>query len=229
MEENPSGQLQPALQDHRQRTIDALVQHYAADHITVDEFERRVDVVHRTADPQTLDRLLGDLPAMRPAPPARPEPEADRLIRTGARAVADAVRASQTLIAIMGGVVRRGRWTPAQRTVVVAFMGGVELDFRDARFGPGVTEVYVFAAMGGGEIIVPPDLQVDASGLAVMGAFDHQETYDAAADPDTPVLKIRGLVVMGGYEIRVRLPGESAKEAKRRQRDERQRRKESGA
>jgi hypothetical protein len=223
MAENPSGGLQPALPDHRQRTVDALVRHYAADHITVDEFERRLDTVHRTTDPAVLDGLLRDLPAVQQAAPARAEPEADRLIRTGARAVADAVRESQTLVAVMGGVVRRGRWTPAQRTIVIALMGGVELDFRDARFGPGVTEVFVLAAMGGGEIIVPPGLRVDASGLAVMGAFDHQETLDAAGDADAPILKIRGLVVMGGCEIQVRQPGETAKEAKRRERDERKR------
>lgn len=221
---SPEGEL-PALEDRRQRTIDALVRHYAADHITVDEFERRVDTVHRTADLATLDGLLSDLPVVhQPAAPA--EPEADRLIRRGAQVVAEAVRDSQTLLAVMSGVVRRGRWTPARRTVAVAFMGGVELDFRDARFGPGVTEVYVVAAMGGAEIIVPPGLQVDASGLALMGGFDHQESADGPSDPNEPVLKIRGFVMMGGCEISVRRPGESAKESKRRLREERRRRRE---
>ena len=117
-----------------------------------EEFERRVDVVHRTADPQTLDRLVGDLPALRPTAPARPEPEADRLIRTGARAVADAVRASQTLIAIMGGV-------------------------------------------------------------------DHP-AESAPPDPNAPVLKINGFMLMGGVEINVRNPGESARDAKKRRREE---------
>lgn len=221
-QDNPQGRP-PALQDHRQKIVDALVLHYAADHITVDEFERRVDIAHRTHDLADLDRLTADLPAVRPAV-SESVPEADRLISRGARAVADVVRDSQTLIAIMGGVERRGQWTPARRTVVICAMGGAELDFRDARFGPGETEVFIFALMGGADIIVPPDLAVDASGLAIMGGFAHQEQHYSTADPDAPVLQIRGFALMGGVDIQVRHPGESEKEANRRRKDEQKRR-----
>jgi hypothetical protein len=219
--DSPAGRL-PALPDQRQATVDALVRHYAADHITVDEFERRVDVAHRTHDLQELARLTADLPAVRPEPTA-PMPEADRLILRGARAVADAVRDSQTLVAIMGGVERRGVWTPARRTVVLCVMGGADLDFREARFGPGITEVFVFAMMGGADIVVPPDLAVDASGLAIMGGFGHQEQRYVLNDPDAPVLKLRGFALMGGVDISVRYPGETAKEARRRRKTERTR------
>jgi hypothetical protein len=212
----------PARPDQRQAAIEALVRHYAADHISIDEFERRVDVAHRTHDPQELARLTADLPAIGSQHEAQ-LPEADRLILRGARAVAGAVRDSQTLVAIMGGVERRGVWTPARRTVVLCVMGGADLDFREARFGPGVTEVFVFAMMGGADIVVPPDLAVDASGLAVMGGFGHQEQRYVLSDPDAPVLKLRGFALMGGVDISVRYPGETAKDARRRRKAERTR------
>ncbi len=219
-DQDSSGRRLPALQDERQVTIDALVRHYAADHITVDEFERRLDVAHRTADLQELARLTSDLPVLREEPEA-PLPEADRLILRGARAVADAVRESQTLVAIMGGVERRGVWTPARRTVVLCVMGGADLDFREARFAPGVTEVFIVAMMGGADIVVPPDLSVDASGLAIMGGFGHQERRYRAPDSEAPVLQIRGFALMGGVDITVRLPGETAKDARLRRKAER--------
>lgn len=212
-----------ALQDHRQKIVDALVLHYAADHITVDELERRLDIAHRTHDLADLDRLTADLPAVR-APAPESIPEADRLIGRGARAVADAVRESQTLVAIMGGVERRGTWTPARRNIVICAMGGAELDFRDARFGPGETEVFIFAVMGGAEIVVPPDLSVDVSGLAIMGGFGHQEQNDLPSDEAAPILKVRGFALMGGVDVQVRFPGESAKEATRRRKLENKRR-----
>ncbi len=226
MERQERSGLTPIPQERRQNTIDALVRHYAADHITVDEFERRVDVVHRTQDPADLIRLTADLPEIR-ADAQLQEPEADRLIRRGAQVLAGAVRESQTLVAIMGGVERRGNWTPARRTVIIAFMGGAELDFRDARFGPGVTEVFIFATMGGVEIVVPPDLPVDTSGIAIMGGFEHRDQHMdriGDADDDAPRLQIRGFVLMGGVEVSVRRPGESAKDANRRIKAERKRR-----
>ncbi|MHB1167681.1 MAG: DUF1707 SHOCT-like domain-containing protein [Longimicrobiales bacterium] len=226
MEREERSGLTPIPQERRQNTIDALVRHYAADHITVDEFERRVDVVHRTQDPADLIRLTADLPEIR-ADVQVQEPEADRLIRRGAQVLAGAVRESQTLVAIMGGVERRGNWTPARRTVIIAFMGGAELDFRDARFGPGVTEVFIFATMGGVEIVVPPDLPVDTSGIAIMGGFEHRDQHMdriGDADDDAPRLHIRGFVLMGGVEVSVRRPGESAKDANRRIKAERKRR-----
>ena len=215
-----------ALDDRRQRTVDILVQGYASDRLTVDEFERRVDTAHRTTDLAELERLTADLPAIAAPAPAQ-LPEADRLIMRGAEAMRNAIKDSQTFVAVMGGVERRGRWQPARKNYFIAMMGGGEFDFREAIFPPGVTELYVVAMMGGLEIIVPPNLVVDASGIAIMGGFGHSEG-GYVADPDQPVLKIRGLCLMGGVDISVRRAGESGRDAKRRLKEERRRLRDGG-
>jgi hypothetical protein len=38
--------------------------------------------------------------------------------------------------------------------------------------------------------------------------------------PDAPKLRVKGLVIMGGVDIEVRHPGETAKDARRRERKE---------
>jgi hypothetical protein len=123
------------------------------------------------------------------------------------------------IIAVMGGVDRSGAWQPAARNFVLGLMGGVELDFRDVPLPAGETEVFVLALMGGVDIIVPPDMIVDASGVAIMGGFGH--VHQARGTPaHAPILRVRGLALMGGVDIIVRLPGESAGDAKRRLREE---------
>jgi predicted membrane protein len=52
-------------------------------------------------------------------------------------------------------------------------MGGSELDFREAVMGPGVTELQIFAVCGGVEVVVPPGLNVESHGIAIMGGFEH--------------------------------------------------------
>lgn len=207
---------QTMLKQRREQTIVLLCEHFAQDRLEVEEFESRLDRAHRAATVAELEVLLQDLPA--PAPPA-PEPPARDAFARGTRAVAEAVRESRTLLAIMGGVERKGRWKPARRNVVIAVMGGAALDFREVALPPGRTEVFILCMMGGAEIIVPPTLAVDASGIAIMGGFEH--TAALPADPEAPVLRVNGLCLMGGVEILVRYPGESAKDARDRQREER--------
>lgn len=122
------------------------------------------------------------------------------------------------MVAALGGVERKGRWIPARQNYAVAVMGGVNLDFREALLPPGVTEVWVFTAMGGAEIIVPPGLAVESDGVAILGSFEHREDAVLSPDPDAPVLRIRGLAIMGGVEVSIRYPGETPREAKRRRR-----------
>jgi hypothetical protein len=62
---------------------------------------------------------------------------------------------------------------------------------------------------------------VESDGFALMGGFEHSGGSPASPDPSAPLLRISGLAIMGGVDIQVRLPGESARDAKRRLRETR--------
>jgi hypothetical protein len=85
--------------------------------------------------------------------------------------------------------------------------------------------VHVFAMMGGVHIIVPPTLAIDVGGVGIAGGFDHLARRADYADPEQPLLVVRGLALMGGVSVETRLVGENGREAKRRQRSERRERK----
>lgn len=216
--EPSEGQQLPAvpLQSQREQTIAALCEHFSRDHLTVDEFERRLDLAHRVQTQSELSQLLAGLPVLS-VQPAAPAAAPARLPQVSSHA-----RETQHFIAIMGGHEKRGLWQPAQKTYCYAFMGGVELDFREALLPPGETELTIIAIMGGAQIIVPPDLRVDCDGIAIMGGFDHGPEL-ASQNPNAPVLRISGFCLMGGVEIMVRKPGESAKDARIRRREEKKR------
>lgn len=191
-----------ALQSLRQRTIDELCRHFAADNLDLVEFERRLDLAHRVGTSSELAALTSDLPAA-----GAPEPAAAEAPRARP-AVGLARRSRQALLAILGGTTRRGRWTPAEQSTVVAIMGGAQIDFRDALLPPGETEIRCFAFWGGIEIIVPPDLVVDVDGVAILGGFEHASGGPAGLPPDAPRLRITGAAIMGGVEIKVRAASE---------------------
>ena len=205
-------------QETRQRTIDVLCQHFATEILDNDEFERRVDLAHRVDTVQALRDLVADLPALGTSGVVTPQEATPApMPRVRGHAVQpDLVRDSQVLVGVLSGAVRKGNWIPPRHLWSVAVMGGVDLDFREARMGPGVCEISAFALMGGVKIIVPPDLQVESGGIGIMGGFECSDEVRAGHDPDAPILRINGLAMMGAVEIKVREPGETALDAWRR-------------
>lgn len=181
-----------ALRQRREQAISRLCEHFALDHLEAHELEERIDAAHRAATTAELEALLGDLPELA-SPPAHGDPAA---------LPAPPGRDHQLVIAVMGGADRRGSWNPARNLYVTAVMGGAVLDFRDVQLPPGVTEVFAVAIMGGIQIIVPPGTCVESNGIGIMGGFGHAGKSLHPVDAPLPVLRVSGLALMGGVEIR---------------------------
>jgi hypothetical protein len=112
-------------------------------------------------------------------------------------------------IAILGGVDRGGMWVVPPRHSVVALLGGVQLDLREARFSQREVTIDVFTLMGGVDITVGEDVEVDVSGFGIMGGFDHRATGPGL--PGAPKVRVVGLALMGGVNVRRRPPKRAKK------------------
>ena len=122
------------------------------------------------------------------------------------------------MMAILGGLERRGSWTMPRSVRASAIFGGMVLDFREAILQPGITDIHIVALMGGVQLIVPPSLAVEVSGTAIMGGVDHLDRAPPQLDPDRPLLRVHGVAIMGGIAVETRLSGESELDAHRRRR-----------
>jgi hypothetical protein len=174
--------------EHKDRVTAELCEHFAAGRLELDVLEQRLSAVDLARTTGELDQLVGDLPELAAvaAVPAVP------------------AKARGWALAVMGGHSRKGEWIPPRQLNAVALMGGVELDFRDARLGAGQTQVTAVALMGGIEIVVPPGLPVTVRGVGIMGAVDQRVDAAPEASPGTPHLKVTALACMGGVEIKTR-------------------------
>ena len=200
----------------RESVIGALQEHFAHDALDVEEFERRVTLAHTSESQEAILALLDDLPAL---------PDAPGRAARAALVPAAEVRPAQTLRALMSSTERRGPWAVPRRVRVRATMSSTVLDFREARLPAGAVDVELRAIMSSVEIIVPPGLAVETEGSAIMGSFEHVDRAPAHPDPDAPLLRVHGLALMGSVEIKMRLPGETERDAHRRLKQERRDRK----
>lgn len=102
--------------------------------------------------------------------------------------------------AFMGGVTRNVDSQELVGLEATAVMGGVEADLRGARARGREVVAEVFAWWGGVDLIVPEDWRVVSEVTPIMGGVDDRSKA-AGADAAT-TLVVRGLVMMGGVEIR---------------------------
>jgi predicted membrane protein len=105
-----------------------------------------------------------------------------------------------SLFALLSGIKRRWGKSAFRGAEVTAFMGGCELDLRDALMSSGeLAVVDVFVIMGGVNIFVPPNWTVSQEVVPLLGGV-HDKTRSVPSNPAQHLL-VRGTVVMGGVEI----------------------------
>jgi hypothetical protein len=191
---------QAALERARDGILERLGVHFAYDDLTMPELEQRLEWAFRAKDAAALQEIVADLP-VRGATAAQ---------RSHVTHDVSVVPPRSVIGAFMGGHVRKGSWIVPRHLKIVAVMGGVELDLRQAVLGAGVTEIEVLAVMGGVDVIVPPGVRVETMGVAIMGGFDASAGDATATDPEQPVIRLSGFAVMAGVDARIKKPNAKA-------------------
>jgi hypothetical protein len=180
----------------RDRAAEVLREAAAQGRLSMDELDERLELAYAAKTYADLEPVTGDLPkpgsALSTSAPTVP---AGRIGGTPR---------NRFSIAIMSGARRKGWWVLPRSYVAVAVMGGVELDLREASFSEPEVTLHAYTLMGGIQITVPDDIDVDVSGFACMGGFDHNASGPGV--PGAPRVRVIGCAVMGGVEVKRKPP-----------------------
>ncbi len=201
----------------RERIANVLRDAAGDGRLTMAELDERLDAVYAAKTYAELEPITHDLPATGAAyTPAVPPSAAVDPARFGGQPT------SAAAVAILGGFSRKGDWVVPKTFNAFMFMGGGEIDMREARFEDREVSIHIVAIMGGCEIIVPDDATVRVTGVGVMGAFEH--TVSGAEKPGGPLITISGLAFMGGVDVKRKPTIEAQQEARRLRQEERRQR-----
>ncbi|MFI6344428.1 DUF1707 domain-containing protein [Streptomyces sp. NPDC050560] len=191
-----------ASDNDRDRVVDRLREALTEGRLDLAEFEERFEVAYRAKTYGELEAVLHDLPDTGAAAPTAGLLDKRRsgdLDNWSSRI--GGTPSSSGAFAMWSGFERKGRWTVARRFTAFTMFGGGEIDLREARFEDREIRVRCFAVMGGMGVIVPPGLNVEVKGFALMGGFG-RPTDDDDPDPDSPTVRISGFALMGGVGVR---------------------------
>jgi hypothetical protein len=176
----------------RERAAEILRDAAGEGRLGLDELDERLTAVYAAKTYAELEPVLQDLPNAGTAPVAAP---ADKAVsRVGGDPTSSAA------IAVMGGFSRKGAWVVPAEFTAVAVMGGGDIDLREARFAERVVTIHAYAIMGGIAITVPEDVEVQVTGVGLMGAFEHGST--GAPKPGGPKLIVNGLAFWGAVDVK---------------------------
>jgi hypothetical protein len=175
MSDLPSRFSEPLPVAERDRVIDTLTRHFAADVLTEAQLDARLEAVHAATTRRELDAIVADLPPL------------------------DLAGGASDVVATLSGQERKLTGAVPRDLRVRARFGYVELDLTEARFDLGVTTIDVRSFAGYVEIRVPAGVRVESSGRAFLGYFALK-----GATADAPVvLRVTGRASVGYVEVQL--------------------------
>jgi Domain of unknown function (DUF1707)/Cell wall-active antibiotics response 4TMS YvqF len=179
----------------RERVADVIRQAAGEGRLTMEELDERLDAVYAAKTYAELEPITRDLPQTPGGAAPAPVPAGDPQ-RFGAEPT------SHGAFAILGGFSRKGDWVVPEEFTAFAFMGGGEIDLREARYAARTATIHAVTFMGGIEVTVPEDANVRVTGIGIMGAFDHQS--GGTGEPGGPTIIVNGVAFMGAVEVKRR-------------------------
>jgi hypothetical protein len=162
----------------------------------LDELEDRITAVYSAKTYAELEPITRDLPV-------------GSTVRGPADFAAPATRGRWRVglkpgrtktVVFMGGSQNKGKWVVPRSYKAFAWMGGIELDLREADFEDMEVTINASAWMGGISIVVPEGLNVHVHGFGFMGGYSG--TPGGEVDPTAPTVHIRGFAFMAGVDVK---------------------------
>ena len=182
---DPSGGVR-ASDAEREAAVERLRVATVEGRLTMGELTERTEAAYTATTRGELVAITADLPAA-PDPSAVPARPPER----GGR---------DWVVAVMGDSRRQGRWRVEGPLAAVAVMGDVVLDLRGAEVPRGDVDLVATANMGDVTVYVPDGVDVELSGVAVMGDKKVQ-VREAPPGQTAPRVVVRATVVMGDVKI----------------------------
>jgi hypothetical protein len=195
------------LESARERVVLELSNLFAEDRIPMEELDRRLELAYAASSVTDLEKLLTDLEPMPPAIADDPRVAAQRwqpaaqppVIRDASELAVP--RGQKRILAFLSESKRRGTWIVAPYVDVVAVMGSLVIDMRDATFTSRVVEMDLSVVMAQVTIIIPRGMRVIDDATAIMAQHNFDE-HTRGADTDAPVLRLTGWSTMAEVTVR---------------------------
>jgi hypothetical protein len=170
------GEQFPVTEQERNAALAALVRATGVGQLSLEEFDRRTDLVLTTPSRTEFAAATGGLEEIQPG------------------------RAKRHLIVPFGNRILRGRFFLAERTRAFMLLAEIHLDLRGAVFLVPEPSLRVTALVGNVRVLVPSGVQVTVDQRSLFGGRTIT-TYGPPTTASRPRLRISTLDVLGSVKV----------------------------
>jgi DUF1707 SHOCT-like domain/Cell wall-active antibiotics response LiaF, C-terminal len=181
---SPAGDVR-ASDAEREAVVEQLRVATSEGRLTLTELTERTEAAYTATTRGELVRITADLPAA--AASAAPVPATQGADR-------------EWFVAIIGDTKRQGRWRVERPLAALAVVGDVVLDLRGAEVPQGRVVIDATAVMGDVEIYVPDGVDVQLSGIAVLGD-KVVKVREAPPGQKVPTVVVKATAVLGDVKV----------------------------
>lgn len=177
----------------RDAAIERLTTAFAEDALTMDEFERRAELVYRATSIDDLKMLVQDLPSSQGSALQRTDID-------GGVALADD-QSFDRITSVLSSTERKGAMKIPRYLRVRTVFGSTALDLRHAVFQAGVTEIHVSCVFGSVEIWAPAGARVEMGCSCLVANVESDVPDPAEGALADVVIRITGRALFANVEL----------------------------
>lgn len=185
------------LESVREEVIDQLIMNYSHGEISLEAFEKRLDIAMESGDVVAISQLAADLPLTVDSNYQQKKHNA-----LGTHHTTGETKELDKLVNILSSSTRDGQWNVSQHITIYNVLGSDELDFTQARFTSANVKITVFSVLGSVTIQVPEDINVHTNVNCIASSL--KKNTHVEFDPDAPTISIEGKFILSSLSVDVK-------------------------
>ncbi len=188
------------LKNIREEVIDQLVMNYGHDEITLEAFEKRLDIAMETGDREALLELVADLELKTDQ---QYQTNKAKQLSTDKNYFENSTEANEKIFKLLSSSSQEGPWHVSKNIKATSILSDFTLDFTEAVFKHSVIHIKLFSFLTSDTFYVPEGIRVVCNISCILGSVKNQVFGNI--DESAPTIVIQGFSLLSGLEIKQKI------------------------
>ncbi len=188
------------LKNIREEVIDQLVMNYGHDEITLEAFEKRLDIAMETGDREVLLELVADLELKTDQ---KYQTNKAKQLSTDKNYFENSTEDNEKIFKLLSSSSQEGPWHVSKNIKATSILSDFTLDFTEAIFKHSVIHIKLFSFLTSDTFYVPEGIRVVCNISCILGSVKNQVFGNI--DESAPTIVIQGFSLLSGLEIKQKI------------------------